>query len=80
MQIHIGCFYFIKDIFFNIVKDKELMKNKENSSKRPCYYCFKSKENDNIIWFIPVSSKIEKYKKFTIKNLRDKLKRVKHLL
>ena len=39
------------------------MKNKENGMKRPCYYCFKSKENDKIIWFIPVSTKIEKYKK-----------------
>ena len=63
MQIEIGCFYFIKDDFFEIVNDKELMRNKESGRKRPYYYCFKSKENDRIIWFIPVSTKIDKYKK-----------------
>lgn len=30
MQINVGHFYFIKDIFFEIIADKELMKNKEN--------------------------------------------------
>ena len=30
MQIDIGCFYFIKDEFFDIIDDKKLMKNKEN--------------------------------------------------
>lgn len=39
------------------------MKNKENGTKRSCYYCFKSKENNKIIWFIPVSKKIDKYKR-----------------
>ena len=63
MKIDVGKFYFIKDEFFEIVNDKELMKNKENSIKRPCYYCFKSKENEKIIWFIPVSTKIDKYEK-----------------
>lgn len=52
MQINIGCFYFIKDLFFDIIDDPKLMQNKENGNKRPCYYCFKSKEYDNIIWFI----------------------------
>ena len=28
MQINIGYFYFIKDKFFEIIDDKELMKNK----------------------------------------------------
>lgn len=63
MQINIGCFYFIKDSFFDIIDDSELMQNKENGNKRPCYYCFKSKTYDDIIWFIPVSTKIEKYQK-----------------
>ena len=44
MKIDVGKFYFIKDEFFEIVNDKELTKNKENGIKRPCYYCFKSKE------------------------------------
>ncbi len=63
MQIDVGCFYFIKDTFFDIIDDPELMKNKKNGNKRPCYYCFKSKEYNNIIWFIPVSTKISKYQK-----------------
>ena len=63
MQINIGYFYFIKDKFFEIIDDKELMKNKENGNKRLCYFCFRSKKYDNIIWFIPVSTKIEKYQK-----------------
>ena len=63
MQINIGYFYFIKDIFFEIIDDKELMQNKENGNKRPCYFCFKSEKYHDIIWFIPVSTKIEKYQK-----------------
>ena len=63
MQINVGYFYFVKDKYFDIINDNELMQNKENGIKRPCYYCFKSKKNDRIIWFIPVSTKIEKYKK-----------------
>lgn len=62
MQINVGNFYFIKDEFFDIIDDLELMQNKENGTKRPCYFCFKSKYNDKIIWFIPVSTKVEKYK------------------
>ncbi len=36
---------------------------KENVNKRPCYFCFKSEKYYDIIWFIPVSTKIEKYQK-----------------
>ncbi len=43
MEIKEGYFYFIKDNFFNIIDDSELIKNKENGIKRPCYYCFKSR-------------------------------------
>ena len=38
----------------------------ENANKRPCYFCFKSKKYDNIIWFIPVSTKIKKYQNILI--------------
>ena len=37
MQIDVGYFYFIKDSFFDIIDDSELMKNKENGNKRPVY-------------------------------------------
>ena len=73
MQIKAGYFYFIKDSFFDIVDDTELMQNKEHGIKRPCYYCFKAKTNDKIIWFIPVSTKIEKYKKIYDKKLEKQI-------
>lgn len=62
LNIRAGHFYFIKDEFFEKIKDKELMVNKENGYMRPCYYCFKDNRNNGLYWFIPVSSKIEKYK------------------
>ena len=74
MQINIGCFYFIKDSFFDIIDDLELMQNKENRNKRPCYYCFKSKKYDDIIWFIPVSTKIEKYQKIYNYKIQKQIK------
>ena len=74
MQINIGCFYFIKDSFFDIIDDLELMQNKENGNKRPCYYCFKSKTYDDIIWFIPVSTKIEKYQKIYNNKIQKQIK------
>ena len=74
MQINVGCFYFIKDSFFDIINDTELMKNKENGNKRPCYYCFKSKEYNNIIWFIPVSTKIDKYQKIYDYKIQKQIK------
>lgn len=73
MQINIGCFYFIKDLFFEIIDDKELMQNKENGSKRPCYFCFKSKKYNNIIWFIPVSTKVEKYQKIYYNKIQKQI-------
>ena len=38
------------------------MANKENGNKRPCDFCFNDLENEEIIWFVPISSKVEKYK------------------
>ena len=74
MQIDVGYFYFVKDEFFDIINDSELMKNKENGIKRPCYFCFKSKENDKIIWFVPVSTKVDKYKKIYENKIQKQIK------
>ena len=63
MVIEDGKFYFIKDEFFDIFKDYGLMVNKENGNKRPCYFCFRDRKNKEIIWFVPISTKYEKYKK-----------------
>lgn len=39
------------------------MQNKENGTKRPCYFCFKDKEDKDIIWFVPISTKFDKYER-----------------
>lgn len=75
MIIEDGKFYFIKDDFFELFKEYKLMKNKENGNKRPCYFCFKDNRDERIIWFVPISSKYEKYKKI-YEDKKKKQKRV----
>lgn len=62
MEVKKGYVYHIKDEYFDIVQDATLMRNHENGKARPTYFCIKN-ENTNILWFIPMSSKVEKYKK-----------------
>ena len=59
MQVQTGYLYHIKDEFFDKVKDKGLMINHENGHSRPSYLAIK---DDDILWFIPLTSKIDKYK------------------
>ncbi len=75
MKIEEGKFYFIKDEYFNLFKDYKLMQNKEEGTKRPCYLCFKDTTDDNIIWFVPISHKVDKYKKL----YKEKLKKKKNV-
>ena len=70
MKIEQGKFYFIKDEFFELVKDKELCQKKEKGNKRLCFYCFRDKKFEKLIWFIPISSKVEKYKKIYNKKMK----------
>lgn len=63
MVIEDGKFYFIKDEFFDIFKEYGLMINKENGNRRPCFFCFRDRKDKKIIWFVPISTKYEKYKK-----------------
>ena len=60
MKIEEGKFYFIKDEFFNFLDENKLCFNKKEDNKRQCYYCFKENEKSNILWFLPISSKVEK--------------------
>ena len=62
MFLETGYVYHIKDEYFDFVKDEKLMKNHENGNSRPTYFCIRN-TNSKILWFIPMSSKIEKYKK-----------------
>ncbi len=60
MEIKTGYLYHIKDEFFDVVNDENLMTNHERGKKRPTYFTIKDK---NILWFIPLSSKVDKYKR-----------------
>lgn len=62
MILETGYVYHIKNEYFEFVKDDKLMKNHENGSSRPTYFCIKN-EDSKILWFIPMSSKVEKYRK-----------------
>ena len=67
MEIKTGYIYHIKDEFFEKINDEGLMINHENGRSRPTYFTIKDK---NILWFIPLSSKVTKYEK--IVNLKIK--------
>lgn len=77
MIIEEGKFYFIKKGFFELFKDYNLMSDKENGTKRPCFFCFRDRKDKEIIWFVPISTKYEKYKKiYDIKKEKNKNKPV----
>jgi len=64
MKIETGYLYHIKDEFFNIINNENLMTSHKRGNKTPTYFTIK--DND-ILWFIPLSSKVEKYKKIVNK-------------
>ncbi len=57
-------FYIIKDKFFEDMPDPYLKRNKAGS--RPHYYCFED-TNTDIYWMIPLSSRIDKYRRIMVK-------------
>ena len=61
-------FYIIKDKFFEDMKEPYLKRNKIGN--RPHYYCFEDNEN-GIYWMIPLSSRIDKYKRIIEKKERE---------
>lgn len=76
MKLQTGYIYHIKNEFFSFINDKKLMINYENGHSRPTYFVIK---NDNILWFIPLSSKVDKYEKI-IENKIKKYGRCKTIL
>lgn len=66
MKVQTGYIYHIKNSFFEKVDDKGLMSNHENGHARPTYFTIKDKD---ILWFIPLSSKVEKYQKIIDKKI-----------
>ncbi len=67
MQIETGYLYHIKDEFFDKINEKGLMINHENGHSRPSYLAIK--DND-ILWFIPLSTKVDKYKSIIEKKVK----------
>ena len=59
MEAQTGYLYHIKDEFFDKINNKGLMINHENGHSRPSYLAIKDQD---MLWFIPLSTKIEKYK------------------
>lgn len=66
MEIKTGNLYHIKDEYFDVVKDENLMQNYEKGKKNPTYFTIKDKE---ILWFIPISSKVDKYQRIINKKI-----------
>lgn len=60
-QITEGYAYHIKSEYFSLVSDRKLMQNEKDNS-RPAYYCVKDSKYPKILWMIPLSSKLQKYK------------------
>ena len=67
MRIQTGYIYHIKDEFFDVVNDDNLMMNHERGKQRPTYFTIK---DGDILWFIPLSSKVDKYKKIVSNKIK----------
>lgn len=67
MKVQTGYLYHIKDEFFDEINDESLMTNHEKGKKRPTYFTIQDKE---ILWFIPLSSKVEKYQRIVDNKLK----------
>lgn len=67
MKVQTGYIYHIKDEFFDKINDKGLMINHENGHARPTYFTIKDKD---VLWFIPLSSKISKYQPIIDKKVK----------
>lgn len=67
MKVETGYIYHIKDEFFDKINDKGLMINHENGHARPTYFTIRDK---NILWFIPLSSKVSKYQPIIDKKVK----------
>lgn len=60
--------YIIRDKFFEDFPDPYLKTNKYEN--RPCYFCYQEKTND-LLWMIPMSKQIEKYKGIIYNKLKE---------
>lgn len=63
MKLETGYVYHIKN-------DNKLMTNHEETATRPNHFCIK-RGNSNLLWFIPMSSKVCKFKKIIEKKVQN---------
>lgn len=73
MVIESGKVYFIKDEFIEKYGEQyNLMKDHEDEKNRPCYFCFRDDKCNDMLWFVPMSTKYNKY--FNIYcNIKEKI-------
>lgn len=62
-MINQNTFYILKNDYFQKYDPKKHMMNNNSGNGRPFYLSIKSKKNEEIFWMIPISSKVQKYKK-----------------
>ena len=67
-----GRLYFIKDEFFDYIGEAYLKTNKE-ATQRPHYYAFKD-NSTGLLWVIPCSTQIDKYKNIIKKKIENNKK------
>ncbi len=75
-----GKFYFIEnDFFVKYDAAHSLMQNKETftatDAGRPCYMAFPDENDERIFWCIPISSKIDKYKRIVEQKAQNRIKK-----
>ena len=63
MQLTVGYSYHLKDSFFSYVDDDKMMSNKENGGYRPHFCAIQDKDDSNLFWMVPISSRFDKFKR-----------------
>ena len=70
MEVTQGYSYHIKDEFFDKIKDRYLMSNKENGNYRPHFLAIQDSKNKELYWMIPISSHVDKYRVIIEKKIK----------
>jgi hypothetical protein len=58
-----GFVYHVKDSYFSAAQDDKLMRNHEGGARRPTYFCLRDHKTQ-LLWMVPMSSRVEKYQPF----------------
>lgn len=70
MEVVVGRSYHIKDDFFALVNDNNLMANKEGNNYRPHFFFFADPQIEGIYWAIPQSTRVAKYQALIQRKIR----------